>query len=81
MMRLSKARLQALLWFDKVERDPVMTFGPYVPSTLLRERMLADGQIMKEPVGQFNFVRYRLTEAGRALMMREQPIKRRRRRC
>jgi hypothetical protein len=56
-----------------------MTFGPYVPSKHLRDAMLEDGQLVREEVGQFNFVRYRLTDVGRALMMREPWHKRRRR--
>lgn len=66
MGKITKARLNALLWFDEHEHAPphAMLFKQR-PSTRIIRLMEAEGQVTRIPVGSWGHERWVLTFAGR----------------
>ncbi|WLB24917.1 hypothetical protein QIH85_23850 [Bradyrhizobium japonicum] len=68
MKKLTTARYAALQWFADHERDPLSVLMAAKPSTKMRRLMAREGQVFRVPVGQFNYDRWLLTDAGRAAL-------------
>lgn len=68
MKRITTARYRALQWFADHERDPLSVLLTAKPSTKMRRLMAREGQVFRVPVGQFNYDRWLLTDAGRAAL-------------
>lgn len=65
----TKARFVALQWFHDHEAggpDAVFTRKP--PSAKMRRLMAREGEVMKLPIGQFEYQQWRLTPLGRELL-------------
>lgn len=61
-------RWRALNWFANHEADQHSVMGQRVPTAKMRNRMVREGQLLRVPVGQFDFHRFILTHAGRELL-------------
>lgn len=74
------ARYNALQWFvDHEELGPDGVFSRKPPSTRMRRLMANQGEVVRQPVGQFEYQNWRLTPIGRAkLGTRPKPRGRRR---
>jgi hypothetical protein len=73
--RVTTARYRALQWFADHERDPLSVLMTEKPSTKMRRLMAREGQVFRVPVGQFNYQRWLLTDAGRAVLATK-PVRR-----
>jgi hypothetical protein len=74
----SPARYRALQWFrDHEALGPDGVFNRKPPSGRMRNMMAADGQVAKEPVGQFKYQRWLLTAKGREVLEAKPAVRRR----
>jgi hypothetical protein len=74
----SPARYYALQWFhDHEALGPDGVFGRKPPSVRMRKLMSKEGDITNEPVGQFKYLKWILSPAGRAKLQNKPPPRRR----
>jgi len=64
-------RRRALKWFAEQEADPAAALFTERPSTRLCRLMLDEGLVELEPVGQFEFSRWRITPIGHLVAQRK----------
>jgi hypothetical protein len=63
------ARYRALQWFhDHETLGPDGVFGGRPPSTKMRRLMARQGEVVRLPIGQFNYQRWLLTAKGREVL-------------
>jgi hypothetical protein len=63
------ARLKALQWFyDHEVGGPNAVFDRRPPSTKMRRLMAKEGEVIKLPIGQFEYFQWRLTPHGREVL-------------
>jgi len=71
------ARLKALQWFhDHEVGGPNAVFDRRPPSAKMRRLMAKEDQVMRLPVGQFEYHQWRLTPLGREVLAKR-PTRRR----
>ena len=74
----TSARFYALQWFaDHEALGPDGVFGRKAPSTRMRRLMAKEGEVENEPVGQFKYLKWILTPAGREKLQAKPPPRRR----
>lgn len=77
----SPARYNALQWFfDHEAQGPDGVFTRRPPSARMRRLMAKQGELIRLPIGQFEYQKWLLTDKGREVLAgRPQPKGRRRR--
>jgi hypothetical protein len=72
------ARYYALQWFfDHEEHGPNGVFGRKAPSARMRRLMAKQGEVMRVPLGQFDYQVWRLTPQGREVLEGRPKVRRR----
>ena len=73
------ARFRALQWFfDHEARGPDSVFNQKPPSARMRRLMSQEGQVIRLPIGQFEYQKWLLTPKGREALQTKPPPRRRR---
>jgi hypothetical protein len=76
-MPTTPARYSALKWFfdhETLGPDEMLTRKP--PSARMRRLMAREGQVERQPLGQFEYQKWLLTAQGRAVLAAKPPPRR-----
>lgn len=74
---LTPARYYALQWFSDHEAlGPDGVFGRKPPSARMRRLMAKEGQVIRLPIGQFEYQKWLLTPQGREALAAKPPPRR-----
>ena len=68
---ITTERWRALKWFADHAVDINAVMGQRMPSTKMRNLMVREGELAREPTGGFAHHRFNLTEAGHELLGRK----------
>jgi hypothetical protein len=74
----SAGRYRALTWFrDHEALGPDSVIDRKPPSARMRRLMAKEGQVAKQPIGQFKYQRWLLTAKGREVLEAKPAVRRR----